>query len=69
MTRTTRRTTMKHLTTRLAAALLTSAALLDAATAHEGHGLPGASHWHPTDVIGYVIAAGIVAALWFTRRK
>ena len=46
-----------------------SCGLAVAAHAHEGHGLPGASHWHPTDVIGYVIAAGIVGALWFTRRK
>ncbi|WP_310462167.1 hypothetical protein [Sphaerotilus sp.] len=39
------------------------------AQAHEGHGLPGASHWHSTDVMGYVLAAGIGAALWFTRKK
>lgn len=68
MTRTTRRTNMKQLT-RLAAALLTSSALIAPALAHEGHGLPGASHWHATDVIGYALAAVIGAALWFTRRK
>jgi hypothetical protein len=40
-----------------------------AALAHEGHGLPGTSHWHSTDVIGYVLAACIAGALWFTRKK
>jgi hypothetical protein len=43
--------------------------LTAAAQAHEGHGLPGTSHWHSTDVIGYVLAAGIGAALWFSRKK
>jgi hypothetical protein len=69
MTCTIGRTTMKHLTTCLAAVLLTSSALIAPAIAHEGHGLPGVAHWHPTDVIGYVLAAGIGAVLWFTRRK
>lgn len=40
-----------------------------ASFAHEGHGLFG-SHWHATDVWGFVILAGIVgAALWFGRGK
>jgi hypothetical protein len=43
--------------------------LTAAAQAHEGHGLPGTSHWHSTDVIGYVLAACIAGALWFTRKK
>jgi hypothetical protein len=54
---------------RLAAALLTLAALTDAALAHEGHGLPGASHWHSTDTIGFLLVAGVAAAMWFTRKK
>ncbi len=37
--------------------------------AHEGHGF-SASHWHATDVWGFVTLAGIVgAALWFSRGK
>jgi hypothetical protein len=62
-----KRTMKKHLHhLALSTALFGLAA---AAQAHEGHGLPGASHWHSTDVIGYVLAAGIGAALWFSRRK
>lgn len=35
--------------------------------AHEGHGLHG-SHWHTTDVIGFVVAAVALAiALWVSR--
>ena len=40
------------------------------AQAHEGHGLPGISHWHATDtllLIGVVAAAA--AGLWWSRRK
>jgi hypothetical protein len=36
------------------------------AQAHEGHGMVGASHWHGTDVAGFVLAVLVVAALiWF----
>jgi hypothetical protein len=53
--------------------LLISAAAALAATAaraHEGHGLPGASHWHASDVFGLVLAVAAVAGLWwFSRRK
>lgn len=36
--------------------------------AHEGHGLSGA-HWHITDIMGFVVAAALVAALfWFSRK-
>ena len=55
---------MKHSLT----ALLAVAAGL--AQAHEGHGLPGVSHWHASDSVGYVVLAAVVAAaLWSTRRK
>ena len=54
----------------LMTALAGLSALATSAQAHEGHGLPGASHWHSTDAIGYVVLAAVVAAaLWSTRRK
>lgn len=39
------------------------------AWAHEGHGLPG-SHWHATDVWGFVVGALVVAGLaaWWRNR-
>jgi hypothetical protein len=38
-----------------------------AAFAHDGHGL-GGSHWHSTDVAGFVALALMAAlAVWFTR--
>ena len=50
---------MKHhtLITTLAALLSTGAA-----HAHEGHGLPGISHWHSTDVLGFIAVAALVNA-------
>lgn len=49
--------------------VLAATGLIGAAQAHEGHGLPGAGHWHGTDVLGYVLIAVIAATLWYTRRK
>jgi hypothetical protein len=41
-----------------------------AALAHEGHGLPGASHWHATDALGFVAVLAVAAGLvWWGRRK
>ncbi|MEX8494691.1 hypothetical protein [Sphaerotilus sp.] len=54
---------------RLAAALLTLTALTDSVLAHEGHGLPGTSHWHSTDTVGFLLVAGVAAAMWFGRKK
>jgi hypothetical protein len=46
------------------------AALAGLAQAHEGHGLPGASHWHASDTVGYVVLVAVIAAAWWsTRRK
>ena len=42
------------------------------AAAHDGHGLPGASHWHASDTWGFVMAAAVAAAgaaLWWRNRK
>ncbi len=38
--------------------------------AHEGHDMPGVSHWHSTDVVGFVAVAGLIAyAIWMKGRK
>ena len=61
---------MKH--NPLITTLTTLAALLStgAAHAHEGHGLPGISHWHSTDVLGFIVVAALVAGvIWFKGRK
>lgn len=37
------------------------------AFAHDGHGLAG-SHWHTTDVWGFVALGGMIAlAIWLSR--
>ncbi|MFZ5550225.1 MAG: hypothetical protein ACOZJX_16135 [Pseudomonadota bacterium] len=41
-----------------------------AVLAHEGHGLPGAAHWHPTDALGFMLVLAIAAGIvWWSRRK
>ena len=38
------------------------------AFAHDGHGLAG-SHWHATDVLGFVTVGCLAAvAIWLSRR-
>jgi hypothetical protein len=32
--------------------------------AHEGHGMPGVSHWHDTDVWAFVALAALAGAAW-----
>ena len=57
--------TIRHLTIAATSALAASTAL-----AHEGHGLPGLSHWHASDVFGLVMVVAAAAGLWwFSRRK
>jgi hypothetical protein len=44
--------------------------LAAAAQAHEGHGLPGATHWHASDAWGLALALAIGAgAVWLSARK
>jgi hypothetical protein len=39
------------------------------ACAHEGHGIEGASHYHATDVWGFVsVAVAAAVVWWFTGR-
>jgi hypothetical protein len=53
---------IKHLS---ALALLAGTNL---AQAHGGHGLPGLSHWHASDVALLLAAVGGLG-LWLARRK
>lgn len=62
------RTTMKHRTLALSALLLCSL-LAWPAWAHEGHSLSGTSHWHGTDVLGFVGAIAVAAVVWLQGRK
>ena len=40
------------------------------ASAHDGHGLPGSSHWHAADTLGLLLVAALAAgAGWLSRRK
>ena len=40
------------------------------AWAHDGHGLPGASHWHASDTLGVLLVAALAAgAVAWSRRK
>ena len=53
-----------------ASLLLCTALTTLAAHAHEGHGQPGATHWHSTDVFGFIaLALGVAAAVWWIGRK
>jgi hypothetical protein len=54
---------------RLTACLLLLPLLPSLAVAHEGHGIEGASHYHATDVWGFVsIAVAAAVVWWFTGR-
>ena len=58
---------MKQTLHTLVATALTAAT---AAQAHEGHGLPGTSHWHASDTLGLLLVVVLAAgALWLGRRK
>jgi hypothetical protein len=49
---------------------LASALLPATLLAHEGHGLPGAAHWHATDALGFMLVLAVAAGIvWWSRRK
>ncbi len=39
------------------------------AMAHEGHGIEGASHYHATDVWGFLALVGVIAVIWWMGRN
>ena len=47
---------------------LTLSQLTHNALAHDGHGL-GGTHWHATDVLGFVVAAALVAVAVYFGKK
>jgi hypothetical protein len=54
---------MRTLCTALSSALISSAAL-----AHEGHGAAG-THWHATDLWGFVVFGALaVMVIWHLRK-
>ncbi|AMO22362.1 hypothetical protein GCM10027034_27020 [Ramlibacter solisilvae] len=49
--------------------LLLSGLAASGAWAHDGHGMPTASHWHATDVLGLILVLGMAAvAIWLSGR-
>lgn len=59
---------MKRIFPALSAAALSSLCTLPV-HAHEGHGLPGITHWHGTDVLGFVAVVAVAAFIWFRGDK
>ena len=50
-------------------ALMLPFAIGTAAFAHDGHGLGTSAHWHATDVLGFVVAAAVLAvAIYFGKK-
>jgi hypothetical protein len=39
------------------------------AAAHEGHGLPGPSHWHASDTLGLLLVVVLAAGAWVISRR
>jgi hypothetical protein len=55
---------------KISAALACAALSLSPLTwAHDGHGLSGSSHWHATDVWGFVGLCALVMMAIFVGRK
>ena len=49
--------------------LLSGALTHWSAYAHEGHGLPGSSHWHASDTLGFVGVVLVAAVVWFINKR
>jgi hypothetical protein len=50
--------------------LIASAAAAPAlALAHDGHGMPGAMHFHASDAWGFVMLAAVAVAVFLLARK
>jgi hypothetical protein len=40
------------------------------AFAHDGHGMPGDSHWHASDTLGWaLLIVVLVGGAWFMNRR
>jgi hypothetical protein len=56
----------------LVARVASATALLTLTTtswAHEGHGLPGVSHWHGSDAGAFGLVGVFIVGLWLLGRK
>jgi hypothetical protein len=62
----TMRSRFLNATTLIAAYAMSTRA--NTAFAHDGHGLAG-THWHATDVWGFVVVGGLAAAAIWVARK
>jgi hypothetical protein len=64
-------TAMKQATSLKAISALAALALTSLnASAHEGHGLPGISHWHSSDALLFVALAAVFGlTYWLGGRK
>jgi hypothetical protein len=49
--------------------MLFALSLAATAKAHEGHGLPGVSHWHPSDVWPWLLALAVVLGIIWLRGR
>ncbi len=43
--------------------------LAGTAAAHEGHGMPGSSHWHASDLLLPLLVAALAGLGWWLGRR